>query len=43
MRTWVAAFAALSVGSAYQVDYEHYRPIKEYIAGFGVMAARTAS
>jgi 2,3-dihydroxyphenylpropionate 1,2-dioxygenase len=42
VRTWVAAFAALSAAGAYAVAYEFYRPIREYIAGFGVMAARTA-
>lgn len=41
VRTWVAAFAALTAAGPYRVGYEYYRPIKEYIAGFGVMTART--
>jgi 2,3-dihydroxyphenylpropionate 1,2-dioxygenase len=42
VRTWVAAFAALGAAGPYDVSYSFYRPIREYIAGFGVMAARTA-
>ncbi|GAA1900730.1 3-carboxyethylcatechol 2,3-dioxygenase [Streptomyces sodiiphilus] len=42
VRTWVAAFAALGAAGPYNVTYEFYRPIREYIAGFGVMTARTA-
>ncbi|MER6981391.1 3-carboxyethylcatechol 2,3-dioxygenase [Streptomyces carpinensis] len=42
VRTWVAAFAALGAAGPYDVAYSFYRPIREYIAGFGVMAARTA-
>ncbi|MFS0884848.1 3-carboxyethylcatechol 2,3-dioxygenase [Aeromicrobium sp. 179-A 4D2 NHS] len=41
VRTWVAAFAALAESGAYEVTSSYYRPIKEYIAGFGVMTART--
>ncbi|WP_017934588.1 3-carboxyethylcatechol 2,3-dioxygenase [Nocardioides sp. Iso805N] len=42
VRTWVAAFAALSsAGGAYEVTSSYYRPIREYIAGFGVMTARS--
>ncbi|MEX0427267.1 3-carboxyethylcatechol 2,3-dioxygenase [Nocardioides sp. DS6] len=41
VRTWVAAFSALGAVGPYDVDYSFYRPIKEYIAGFGVMTART--
>ena len=43
VRTWVAAFAALGAAGPYEVEYSFYRPIREYIAGFGVMTARTAS
>ncbi|MFZ3566404.1 3-carboxyethylcatechol 2,3-dioxygenase [Streptomyces sp. BH097] len=43
VRTWVAAFAALGAAGPYDVTYSFYRPIKEYIAGFGVMAARGAA
>ncbi|MFI1562863.1 3-carboxyethylcatechol 2,3-dioxygenase [Streptomyces sp. NPDC020490] len=42
VRTWVAAFAALGAAGPYEVTYEFYRPVREYIAGFGVMTARTA-
>lgn len=42
VRTWVAAFAALGAAGPYEVAYSFYRPIREYIAGFGVMAARTS-
>ncbi|MER6627980.1 3-carboxyethylcatechol 2,3-dioxygenase [Streptomyces sp. NPDC000987] len=42
VRTWVAAFAALGAAGRYEVTYEFYRPVREYIAGFGVMTARTA-
>lgn len=37
VRTWVAAFSALKACGDYEVTYEFYKPIKEYIAGFGVM------
>lgn len=36
VRTWVAAYAAMDAHGSYQVDYSYYRPIPEYIAGFGV-------
>lgn len=39
VRTWVAAFAALSAAGPYSVTSSFYRPIREYIAGFGVMTA----
>ncbi|NBM15449.1 3-carboxyethylcatechol 2,3-dioxygenase [Streptomyces sp. GC420] len=42
VRTWVAAFAALGASGPYTVTSSFYRPIREYIAGFGVMTARTA-
>lgn len=37
VRTWVASFSALKACGDYEVTYEFYKPIKEYIAGFGVM------
>ncbi|WP_181804980.1 3-carboxyethylcatechol 2,3-dioxygenase [Streptomyces shenzhenensis] len=43
VRTWVAAFAALGAAGPYDVTYSFYRPVKEYIAGFGVMTARSSS
>ena len=39
VRTWVAAYSALRACGEYTVDYEFYRPIREYIAGFGVTTA----
>lgn len=36
---WLAAFSALAAAGPYEVDYSFYRPIREYIAGFGVMTA----
>ncbi len=39
VRTWVASFSALKACGDYKITYEFYRPIKEYIAGFGVMTA----
>ena len=41
VRTWVAAFGALGAAGPYQVTSSFYRPIREYIAGFGVMTALT--
>lgn len=40
VRTWVAAFAALRAAGEYDVTYSFYCPIREYIAGFGVMTAQ---
>jgi 2,3-dihydroxyphenylpropionate 1,2-dioxygenase len=42
VRTWLAAFGALSAAGPYNVEYSFYRAIREYIAGFGVMTARTS-
>ncbi|MGW0175332.1 3-carboxyethylcatechol 2,3-dioxygenase [Rhodococcus sp. NPDC003322] len=39
VRTWVAAYSALRACGEYDVTYEFYRPIKEYIAGFAVTTA----
>lgn len=39
VRTWVAAYSALRACGQYEVTYEFYKPIKEYIAGFGVTTA----
>ncbi|WOP19805.1 3-carboxyethylcatechol 2,3-dioxygenase [Raineyella sp. LH-20] len=41
VRAWVAAFSALAAAGPYETTYDYYEPIPEYIAGFGVMAART--
>lgn len=51
VRTWVAAHAAMGAacggdpaggGTPYETAYEYYRPIREYIAGFGVLASHPA-
>lgn len=39
VRTWIAAYSALGATGLYKVDYTFYRPIREYIAGFGVTTA----
>lgn len=39
IRTWVAAYSALSASGPYDVGYRYYRPVPEYIAGFGVTTA----
>lgn len=39
VRTWLAAFSALSTSGPYEVTSSYYQPIPEYIAGFGVMTA----
>lgn len=41
VKTWVAAFAALSSFGPYQVEGHYYRAIPEWIAGFGSMSAST--
>jgi 2,3-dihydroxyphenylpropionate 1,2-dioxygenase len=42
VRSWVTAFAALAQYGTYEVTQTFYRPIRELIAGFGVMTARVA-
>lgn len=40
VRTWVAAFSALAqANGVYGIDYQFYRPIPEFVAGFGLMSA----
>jgi 2,3-dihydroxyphenylpropionate 1,2-dioxygenase len=39
VRTWVAAYAALGASGAWTNGFRYYRPIPEYIAGFGVTTA----
>lgn len=39
VRTWLAAFSALQAAGPYEVHSSFYRPIPEFIAGFGVMTA----
>lgn len=39
VRTWVAAFAALDSAGSYTARKDYYRPINEWIAGYGVVSA----
>jgi 2,3-dihydroxyphenylpropionate 1,2-dioxygenase len=43
VRTWIAAYAALGATGPYRVTGSFYRPIPEWIAGFGVTTAAPAS
>jgi 2,3-dihydroxyphenylpropionate 1,2-dioxygenase len=42
VRTWIAAFAALSAMGQYNGQKDYYRPVNEWIAGYGVMSADPA-
>lgn len=42
VRTWVAAFAALAAAGPYTARKDYYRPINEWIAGYGVVSAEQA-
>lgn len=42
IRTWVAAFAALAAAGPYTARKDYYRPINEWIAGYGVISAEQA-
>lgn len=35
----MAAYAALSSAGRYEITYRYYRPIPEFIAGFGITTA----
>jgi 2,3-dihydroxyphenylpropionate 1,2-dioxygenase len=39
VRTWVAAFAAIEAAGGYKARQDYYRPINEWIAGYGVVSA----
>ncbi len=39
VRTWIAAYAAMSVAGKYRVTSTFYREIPEWIAGFGITTA----
>ncbi|MFJ3056226.1 3-carboxyethylcatechol 2,3-dioxygenase [Herbaspirillum sp. NPDC087042] len=41
IRTWIAAFGALAASGPYQSEITYYRPIPEWIAGFGQMYGHT--
>ncbi|EPA98054.1 3-carboxyethylcatechol 2,3-dioxygenase [Pseudomonas umsongensis] len=40
VKTWVAAFAALSAFGPYRTEGRYYRPIPEWIAGFAALGAQ---
>ena len=42
MRSWIAAYAALSTAGAYEFPVDHYWAVKGWAAGFAIQAARTA-
>lgn len=39
IRTWVAAFSAIAAAGNYTARKHYYRPINEWIAGYGVISA----
>lgn len=39
VRTWIAAYAALSAQGAYEMTSRYYRPVHEWFAGFAVTTA----
>ena len=41
VKTWAAAFATLSAMGNYRTEGRYYRPIPEWIAGFGSLSAKT--
>lgn len=41
VRTWIAAYAAMSQFGPYKVTYRFYEEIKEWVAGFGINTAVT--
>ncbi|GAB3355272.1 3-carboxyethylcatechol 2,3-dioxygenase [Giesbergeria sinuosa] len=40
IRTWVAAFSALAALGPYEAHKDYYRPINEWIAGYGLVSAQ---
>lgn len=42
VRTWIAAFAALGAAGPYHARKDYYRPIHEWIAGYGAVSAESA-
>ena len=43
VKTWAAAFATLSAMGKYRSEGRYYRPIPEWIAGFGSLSATTTN
>lgn len=41
MRSWIAAYAALSAAGSYHFTVDHYWPVKSWGAGFAIQAAIT--
>jgi len=41
IRTWVAAFSALAAAGDYAGHQDFYRPINEWIAGYGIVSAHS--
>lgn len=39
MRSWIAAYSALSAAGGYQMTVDHYWPVETWGAGFGIQAA----
>jgi 2,3-dihydroxyphenylpropionate 1,2-dioxygenase len=39
LRTWIAAFAALSVAGAYDAEVTYYQVVREWLTGMGIMTA----
>ncbi len=39
VRTWVAAFSAMAAAGSYTARKDYYRPINEWIAGYGAVSA----
>lgn len=39
MRTWIAAYSALSTAGDYEMSVDHYWPVETWGAGFGIQAA----
>lgn len=42
MRSWIAAYAALSTAGSYRMEVDHYWPVENWGAGFAIQAAITA-
>lgn len=43
IRTWVAAFAAMGAIGPYRARQDYYRPINEWIAGYGMLSAMSST
>lgn len=41
IRTWLAAFAALSAAGPYRMTHRWYWPVQQWMTGFGLVAAQT--